>query len=448
VGRAWGSGNRFGLGSGFISSSTKPLMRNIFDQYTHPENRLTHALMASLDADRRLLREFIRWVPCRSRPSRKLVVLEQSLPGELVDGWSLGEEESRGLPDGWIYDDDGWALLIESKIAARADPQQIRRHLNMAKTRGASDVTVLWLTVMPVPHSLGRNVVSKTWAELYEWLTSSARSSEWAIRAAQYFEVAEVQADMKADIKEGTLTRFAGIPFGDDTPYNYPQAKRILGLLRARLAKRRDLKSRLRSDPSHAGRGAIKGTRGLSVWDFVALRDLAGSHMFTQHPHLTIGIGSTRLEAFVTFPNNLRSRLRTQLLGKHYEFFATMVEKTTNQIVRSLRPYEGAIPAIILVQRRYPSMNSVPIRDADMNFDPRTAFRPKGKRSNGAIRYQPEWLRASYEALRHRHSNLQFQIGAIFPHDKCPATQKASIENAVAATWIACQPLIQAARES
>jgi len=36
-------------------------MRNIFDQYTHPENRLTHALMSSLAADPELLRSFVRW---------------------------------------------------------------------------------------------------------------------------------------------------------------------------------------------------------------------------------------------------------------------------------------------------------------------------------------------------------------------------------------------------
>jgi hypothetical protein len=124
-----------------------------------------------------------------------------------------------------------------------------------------------------------------------------------------------------------------------------------------------------------------------------------------------------------------------------------MVKKTTNQIVRGLRRCKGATPAIILVQRRYSSMNAVPTRDADMNFDPRTAFKPQGKRYKGAVRYQPEWLRASYEALRHRHSNLQFQIGAIFPYDKCTATRQASIEDAVAATWIACRPLIEAARE-
>jgi signal transduction histidine kinase/ligand-binding sensor domain-containing protein len=44
-------------------------MRNIFDQYHQPENRLTHALLSSLDLDRRLLRDCLRWLLPRCKPS-------------------------------------------------------------------------------------------------------------------------------------------------------------------------------------------------------------------------------------------------------------------------------------------------------------------------------------------------------------------------------------------
>jgi hypothetical protein len=35
-------------------------MRNIFDQYTQAENRVTHAFMTALDQDRKLLGLFLR----------------------------------------------------------------------------------------------------------------------------------------------------------------------------------------------------------------------------------------------------------------------------------------------------------------------------------------------------------------------------------------------------
>ena len=35
-------------------------MRNVFDQYSQAENRLTHALFSALDQDRKMLGEFLR----------------------------------------------------------------------------------------------------------------------------------------------------------------------------------------------------------------------------------------------------------------------------------------------------------------------------------------------------------------------------------------------------
>src|SRR5712672_1545921 len=306
-------------------------MRNLFDQYTQPENRLTHALLASLEADPRLLRDFIRWAVPESRPRGRLSVLEQALPGAPEDVSGTEEDERKGLPDGWIHDREGWALLLESKVAAAPDSDQIRRQLD--------------------------------------------------------------------------------------------------------------------AYPKHPGRGAIKGKGGTAVWDFLALRDLKGSPIFTRSPHLTLGITESQLEAYVTVPNGMPGRLRTQLLGKEYEAFAETIHQCTAQLERALGAVRGANLFFVIVQRRYPSMAAVPILDMKMIFDPRTAFPggPRGARNRP--RFQPEWLRAAYEALRHRKSNLQFQIGAAFPYDSWEAVRMASIAEVVAKTWIACRPVIEAGRE-
>jgi hypothetical protein len=133
-------------------------VRNIFDQYSQPENRLTHALLASLAEDRRLLRSVVLWACGRKEKMAKLRVLEQSLPGEPLD---LSEEEAerRGLPDGCITDGDSWALLIESKFAARPTAEQLRRHLRTARRRGIEDVQLLLITVHAAPGRLPDKVV-------------------------------------------------------------------------------------------------------------------------------------------------------------------------------------------------------------------------------------------------------------------------------------------------
>lgn len=66
-------------------------MRNIFDQYEQPENRLTHALVSTLSNDRRLIRPFLKRLKIGSFPPvQGLRLVEQQIPGVNVSG-----EESR-----------------------------------------------------------------------------------------------------------------------------------------------------------------------------------------------------------------------------------------------------------------------------------------------------------------------------------------------------------------
>jgi hypothetical protein len=81
-------------------------MRNVFDQYSQPENRLTHALGVCLNEDRALLREFLAWIDVRPPKSpHALLVEEQRLPGDEDERDSRGEvtdereAERRGRPD-------------------------------------------------------------------------------------------------------------------------------------------------------------------------------------------------------------------------------------------------------------------------------------------------------------------------------------------------------------
>jgi hypothetical protein len=59
-------------------------LRNIFDQYFQPENRVTHALLTALNEDRRLLASLLRELLHVKPPvsASKLLILEQQYPGE------------------------------------------------------------------------------------------------------------------------------------------------------------------------------------------------------------------------------------------------------------------------------------------------------------------------------------------------------------------------------
>ena len=92
-------------------------MRNLFDQYIHPENRLTHALVSSIANDQYLLREFIKWTTGNTIAKKETIhVIEQSLPDQLEE--SKDEASRKGLTDACAFTGDGWILIIESKVAA------------------------------------------------------------------------------------------------------------------------------------------------------------------------------------------------------------------------------------------------------------------------------------------------------------------------------------------
>lgn len=239
------------------------------------------------------------------------------------------------------------------------------------------------------------------------------------------------------------MTRFSGVRFSAKTPYNYLEAKRVLGLLRGELLQSKRLRRQLNADPRSEGRGAITGTRGSSVWDYISLREARSADAFTRFPHLTIGIHDNWVEAFVTFPNGLRRDFRKNLIGDDFENFRDVVGLVAKRLRAGLKREKGALPQLVLLQRHYPSQRSHGIIDAALKFDLRTTFG-----GGGNVRQQNEWLKATYQAFRNKRSNLQLQLGACFPYDTSQHVASPKLVDLVADAWIACQPIIQLAIKS
>jgi hypothetical protein len=347
------------------------------------------------------------------------------------------------LPDGCITDGNGWALLIESKIAARLEADQLRRHLRTAARRGLRDCALLVLSLDgQIPRHDGVSIACR-WSEVYAWLRAQPTRSGWARRCADYFDAAEASLPSEY-LMGGTLTVFSGIPFGPDEPYNYPQAKRLLRLLRDELRRDKRLKRQLRIDPESPGRGAITGRQTDSVWDFIGFEETRRAKAFTRYPHLTLGIHADRVDAYVTIPNGIKSSLRSRLLGKDFAEFEARILRVTDALCTALRSAKGAAPMVQLLQRHYPSQRARSITDALLRFDPLTAIAPRGAK-RAVVKLQPQWLRATYDALRARRSNLQFQVGAQFPYATCAVVHSRQIIDSITRVWLACRPIIDVA---
>jgi hypothetical protein len=419
------------------------VLRNLFDQYSQAENRVTHALLSALNEDRRLLRLFLRELVNAKPPvdARKLAVLEQQYPGE--EEPSEEELERRGVPDGWIVaEEQAWCALIESKVLAPLRAAQIESHRRTAVRRGFTTVVAVAIT----PHRVAaapQHTVMLEWRAIYAWLRHHRAGSVWAGRAADYLEVAEAKLIEAGQFGEGTLTMFSGFPFGRDHPYTYLEGKRLLSLALGELRARRDLRERLGVNPKAPGRPAITGSRGDLVWNFLSLSSASNAGKHTHYPHLTLSISAQRVDALVTVPNAVNDRMRRHIKALGQDGFLALVRQIVRNMTPLLRDHPGVTPWFIGQQRRWPSQRSIPYLDAVTGFDLRTA----GEASKGP-KPQLRWLEAGYGSFIGKGgSNYEIQLGAIFEYERCPELRHADATDLIARAWLACEPLVDLGRQ-
>ncbi len=397
--------------------------------------------MTAIDADRTLLRLFLRELVRIKLPTtaRKLQLREQQYP------WAPEareeEPEREGIPDGWIFDDGGRCVFIESKVLMPLTAKQILTHRHAAKRRGFRIVIAVAIVAYR-PTSRFENVVILEWRDVYTWLCRHRTQSEWAARAADFLEIAEAKLIGTKQFREGSLTKFSGIPFGHKYPYAYLEGKRVLGLALEQLRNRRDLKTKLGMNPKVLGRGAITGTRSDAVWNFLSLSNARDADNFTKYPHLTLGITSSAAEVMVTVPHRVSGGLKRNLKDLEEDGFQQTIEKIVQNMKPLLRRHPDVTPWFRGVQRRYRSQRATPNIDARIDFDLRTAIP-----SRGPPKTQPNWLSAAYGSfVKKRGSNYQIQVGAVFRYDRCPELRSADAIGLFAETWLACKPLVDLMR--
>lgn len=413
-------------------------MRNVFDQYSQPENRVTHALTTALHEDPALLRAFLKdIVGVRPQSKGDLRIYEQTYPGSLEAEPAEGDPERKGIPDAWITCGDDWCVLIENKVLIRATRDQLLRHLATARRLGFTNIKAVVLTVGDPIGELPEDVKVVRWAAVYGWLLRQANAHPWARRAAEFLEVIEAKLAQQEQLMVGTLTTFTGVPFGDDVPFTYAEAKRVLGLMSEELRKRSDLRRELHVNPAASGRPKITGEGGEAVWDFLALKSSDGED-FNRFPHLTFALLRLSVEALLTVPHSVRSTSRRRIVDLGLNGFADLIREVLDHMRPIFTKCEDMEPRIRVMQRHWVTRSSAPVLDGYLIFDPRTAFDGFDKR----IKAQPEWLDAAFGCLANKNSNLQLQVGAYFPYARCEVTRSREILDRIAEVWIACGPLI------
>lgn len=110
--------------------------------------------------------------------------------------------------------------------------------------------------------------------------------------------------------------------------------------------------------------------------------------------------------------------------------------KNVFRIDPNVKPYAK------VVQRHYKTQRSSAIEDAILKYDLRTIFKLNHK--NG-VKWQPEYLEATYEILRKRKSNLQLEIGVEIPYQRSKVISTAKAVKLYKEAFLALKPFVQTA---
>jgi len=415
------------------------ILRNVFDQFSQPENRLSHALATTLSVNPGLCREFLGWVTgSRPPPKETLLVEQQRLPGRLSGDKEVGDDS--GLPDMCIHSGGDWCIAFENKVGAALDRDQLRRHRKTMEQRFET-VELVAITADPSPKALPNDVTHKTWVDIYTWLgqqinNHSEQTDFWCRQQRDYMRVFQA-TELANDYEMRTpITTFDGIPFGPDYPYSYKEAKLLLRQAITDLRKRL-LKTDLGTNPKCTGRPAITGTDDSIVWDLISIRPERTDTQFTNYPHVTLGIGADHVDSMITMPNSMKADFNKNLRKLGKDGFRDMSDEIALGMEKRLGKEKGYVPTIRIVQRHCRAMRIATI-DGEMEFDLRVGT---GDPSQN-IKSQPAWLDMAFElATNSKDANVQMQIGCVFPNSFGLLQGKDALD-LIEASLVSCQPLI------
>ena len=413
-------------------------MRNIFDQYSQPENKLTHSLASCLYEDKHLLNSFLKNF-CSNffNQTSNLKIEQQTVPGErhLIDD----ESQRKGLPDAVIYTEEQ-CLIIESKVSSTLTRDQLMRHERTLRRRGFDNIRGIGIVVDLLPNVRLDNWDQLTWNQVYSWAYKETKKSEWARKLIEYFNVLENNMVEEEYLKEGSITEFTGVHFDDENPYSYREGKRQLRLLINKIKQNKILKEELNVDLSKKGRGGIK--KAGNLWDYLTFNTGVDDKSFTDEPHLTIGMNDEFIEGDLTIPYRIKGNTKRNFYNLSWEEFRNIIHKIVLNYNNSFGTSEGFKPQIVLAQRRYPSQSSPAIHDARLEFDIRTAFKDISSKLKPTQKKQEEWLRLVFEINNNKKSNIQFQVGARFFYNKHTLVNNKDADQVVSKSFLACKPLI------
>jgi len=428
------------------------LIRNVFNQYQHQENRLTHALVQVLARNPRLTREFLRrfvdgFAPA---PGEEILISCQRFPDQeserLPEDEALQQENAgRGIPDFWMYrksadNGPGWAVICECKVQARLEAEQLRSHCNTAQGLRLGRLYVLTITPTTEPEVVrllptAVRASSRTWSEVYEFL-DDYRHEVLVDDFLDYMHV--IEGELTSEGKEfEPLTKFTGITFDPMNPYSDVVAMSTLRALMKELRLRLDEPNVLAVDTS------IRRKPLVSPWDVIGFKLAQGDSVFTRHPHLTVGIGKNEASIQLTLPNAAGPRYWRRIRTCNSQELASVLRAVADR----LRPMRRSLPLgrweptiILYLQQLHFFARRYEIMDGNLEFDVSASL---GDSTQSGVKLVPAWLEAIRSVLKQTpRANFEAALQVRFPYAKNSRCSDAGFVDALVGSAEALHPFL------
>lgn len=401
----------------------------LYDQYSNPENRLTHALLHTVGSSKWLISRFLK----------QIVGVNLSLGRETIEVSSQKEpfskedsdpEKVESVPDGWILTAGTNKLGIAIEVKNKKGTIKIKQLEGHSKR--VSNYEHPYLLVITPDLSRPQKVdqfqhwrrqirtIWRSWDEIYRWLINIKVSKSKISRKDQF-----LVSSMKKYLEtRREVLGFLGIYFPNG--FNVTEAKEILASEMEALQpfmkdSYKDLVKR---------RPAITTFSKESVWDCFGSKD-----GFTSDLHITLGINEKCHDISITVPNSAK-----QAWSRLKEIFSNKGEQ--HKIFDKLKDLRKSVPHFFIeFNQRHFIAQKFGIRDGYMEFNIET-FGTPFKKANSKVKEFPIWMPAIKEAiLNKRKVNGQVMFKVKFYLNETKGIDKPQFINVAKSTINALKPL-------
>lgn len=408
-------------------------MRNIYDQYEAPEDRLTHALASTLNHDRTLIKPFLsQLLKVDHIPSvNNIVINTQSIPDTKTT--SESKYKSRcSRPDINIYDKDNkWAIALESKVQSDIDKNQLKRH---EKTLSHNKYEKSYLFVIAVKRPQN-HITSKAkvvlWKDIYKWFWEQSKDSKWARYFTEYMQVFEEKMVSKEYKIDGSLTMFSGFHFTDDYPYSSKEGRRLIKIICEELKNNKLLLRHYKLLKDESQRTKKQEDTEESVWGSFPL----GKNM--EGFILTIVLSKEHVAVDITVSNQKMQKIKSVLERKDPKSFKQLLVEIEKKLNKTLHGINEAVPFLVLTTPRYQCQH-FKAHDGYIKVDLRVI-----KETDNEVRNQPAWIDSIYNIITNKQNNVNMRmgIGVRLPF-KSRKMQTGEALNVMVNVWVTLKPFL------